>query len=91
MCMEESYANIKPTIEQFKFIAIEKDDGIQNVFKTVIKVSSQLVIDDIVVATLKRIWFILYRQSMLMDIVLSIVGKLLTASGYVVSFNTVLR
>ena len=48
MCMEESYANIKPTIEQFKFIAIEKDDGIQNVFKTVIKVSSQLAIDDIV-------------------------------------------
>ena len=40
MCTEESYANIKHTVEQFKFIAIEKDDGIQNVLKTLIKVST---------------------------------------------------
>ena len=42
MCTEESHANIMHTVEQFKFIAIEKDDGIQNVLKTLIKVSTQL-------------------------------------------------
>lgn len=40
MCTEESYANIKYSVEQFKFIAIEKHDGIQTVLKTFIKVSN---------------------------------------------------
>ena len=41
MCTEESYANIMHTVKQFKYVTIEKDDGIQNVLKTVIKVSTQ--------------------------------------------------
>ena len=43
MCTEESYTDIKPLVEQLKFIAVEKDDGIQTVMKTIIKVSSHTV------------------------------------------------
>ena len=43
MCTEEGYTDIKHSVEQFKFIAVEKDDGIQTVIKTIIKVSSHIV------------------------------------------------
>lgn len=38
MCTLESHANLKHSAKQLKYIAIEKDDGIQTVLKTVIKV-----------------------------------------------------
>ena len=39
MCTEESYANIHHSVEQFKFLAVEKRDGLQTVLSTIIKVS----------------------------------------------------
>jgi len=87
MCTEESYPNIKHSVEQFKIIAIKIHDGIQTVLKTIIKVSDHLGI-----TLLKSITFsyILYRRSMLMDTVLCIVGRLLRAGGYVKLFGSVL-
>ena len=43
MCTEESHTDITQKVEQFKFIAVEKDDGVQTVMKTIIKVSSHTV------------------------------------------------
>ena len=85
MCTETSYTNIKHSVDQFKFITIEKYDGIQTVLKTVIKVSGHWGDCD----RSKIINF--DRQNMLMGVVLYMVGKLLRASGYVKLFNTVLK